>query len=126
MSRIFRKALVPQVRRVIAASRRNFCAAAAPFDVFASGTDVPTDTSGDSKKRTPEIAELADKILNLSLLQASELCEICQEKLAGPGGIMPMGMPMMGMMGNEIIFCSENKTLRAFRFVNLDISPTRP
>ena len=93
--------LAPRPMVFRTAMRRHFCAATAteaasgagdaPFDIFKSGADAADTSESSGKKRTPKVQELADQILNLSLLEASELCEICQEKLAGPGGVMPMG-----------------------------------
>jgi large subunit ribosomal protein L7/L12 len=86
------------------------------FNVFAKmsdGVGVPSNT-GDSKdkKRPPSkrVLELVDQILDLSLIEAADLCDICQERLSERSGGIPMrapfvhpgamfGTPMMGMPG---------------------------
>merc|ERR1712060_1008358 len=53
----------------------------------------------DSKKSSDHVKRLADEIMSLSLLEAAELCDLCQDKLA-PGddtpipGRMPFPHPM--------------------------------
>lgn len=93
------------------------------FDVFAKLKDGTGEADGaDSKKRKPsdKVLRLVDEIMSLSLIEAADLCDLCQEKLAErsgfsagavpgrapfphpmamfgmPGG-MPMGVPMGGM-----------------------------
>jgi large subunit ribosomal protein L7/L12 len=85
------------------------------FNVFAKVSDVvgvPGNTGESSDKRRPpskRVLDLVDKILDLSLLEAADLCDICQERLSERTGGIPMrtpfvhpgamfGSPMMGGM----------------------------
>ncbi|KAF4702857.1 hypothetical protein FOZ63_000119 [Perkinsus olseni] len=58
------------------------------FDVFAKIKDTgdgKMDASpGEAKKRKPsdKVIKLVDDILSLSLIEAADLCDLCQEKLA--------------------------------------------
>ena len=90
-----------QLSRTLFNSR--FCstanAASSQFNVFAKvsdGVGVPG-KSGDSadKKRAPSkrVLELADQILNLSLVEAADLCDVCQERLSERSGGIPMRAP---------------------------------
>ena len=66
------------------------------FDVAAKLRDSSTVTSDPeiSKKRKPSdrVLRLADDILNLSLVEAADLCDLCSERL---GGSKPGFFPMM-------------------------------
>ena len=97
-------------------SRRFFCSSgkeASQFNVFAKmsdGVGVPSNTGeAKDKKRPPSkrVLELADQILELTLIEAADLCDICQERLSERSGGIPMrapfvhpgamfGTPMMG------------------------------
>jgi ribosomal protein L7/L12 len=95
----------------------NSSSAGSQFNVFAKisdGVGVPPQT-GESvdKKRSPSkrVLDLAEQILNLSLVEAADLCDVCQERLSERSGGIPMrapfphpgamfggGMPMGGFM----------------------------
>lgn len=90
---------------------RSFSAA---FDVFQKLKD-PADAEGAKKdnKRKPsdKVLNLADQIMGLTLIEAADLCDLCQDRLTPgdgspipgrmpfphPGGMFGSGMPMMGM-----------------------------
>ena len=99
-----------------------YCSTAAQsssqFNVFAKmsdGVGVPSKTSeATDKKRPPSkrVLELADQILSLSLIEAADLCDVCQERLSERSGGIPLRapfphpgamfggtMPMMGQPG---------------------------
>ena len=111
------RGLVRPLTSFSALSSRRFCAStptASQFNVFAKmsdGVGVPSNT-GDAKdkKRPPSkrVLELVDQILDLSLIEAADLCDICQERLSERSGGIPLrapfvhpgamfGSPMMGM-----------------------------
>jgi len=80
-----------------------FCSTLSPgssqFNVFAKmsdGVGVASNT-GDvtDKKRPPSkrVMELADQILNLSLIEAADLCDVCQERLSERTGGIPLRAP---------------------------------
>jgi large subunit ribosomal protein L7/L12 len=90
------------------------------FNVFAKmsdGVGVPSRTGeSNDKKRPPSkrVLALVDQILELSLIEAADLCDICQERLSERSGGIPLrapfvhpgamfGTPMMGqpMMGGS-------------------------
>lgn len=92
--------------------------ASSQFNVFAKmsdGVGVPSKTDEvPDKKRPPSkrVMELADQILNLSLIEAADLCDVCQERLSErtggiplrapfphPGAMFGGAMPMMGQPG---------------------------
>ena len=92
---------------------RIFCSGASQFNVFAKmsdGVGVPSNTGESKDKKRPpskRVLELADQILDLSLIEAADLCDVCQERLSERSGGIPMrapfvhpgamfGMPMMG------------------------------
>ena len=85
------------------------------FNVFAKisdGVGVPSNTGESSDKKRPpskRVLDLVDQILDLSLIEAADLCDICQERLSERTGGIPMrtpfvhpgamfGSPMMGGM----------------------------
>jgi large subunit ribosomal protein L7/L12 len=74
-------------------------APASQFNVFAKMSDgVGVESNkGDSpdKKRPPSkrVLELADQILNLSLVEAADLCDVCQERLSERSGGIPLRAP---------------------------------
>ncbi|EPT25262.1 ribosomal protein l7/l12 c-terminal domain-containing protein [Toxoplasma gondii ME49] len=98
-------------------------APAASFDIFQKLKDPPEageDAGATAKKRKPSdrVIRLVDEVMNLTLIEAADLCDLCQEKLAersgGPtfnaaaaAGRTPFphpvgmfaGMAMPGMMG---------------------------
>ncbi|CBZ56274.1 hypothetical protein NCLIV_066990 [Neospora caninum Liverpool] len=105
-------------------SQANFgTASAASFDIFQKLKDPPEtgeEETGAAKKRKPSdrVIRLVDEVMNLTLIEAADLCDLCQEKLAersgGPtfnaaaaAGRTPFphpagmfaGMAMPGMMG---------------------------
>ncbi|KAF4688167.1 hypothetical protein FOZ60_003117 [Perkinsus olseni] len=69
------------------------------FDVFAKIKDTgdgKMDASpGEAKKRKPsdKVIKLVDDILSLSLIEAADLCDLCQEKLAARSGGVPGRSP---------------------------------
>jgi len=102
----------------VAGSIRHFAAdPGAGFDVFAKLKDPPDEADGAaSKKRKPSdrVLRLVDEIMSLTLIEAADLCDLCQERLAPgdgmpvpgrmafphPMGMFPGAMPMgMGMPG---------------------------
>jgi large subunit ribosomal protein L7/L12 len=83
------------------------------FNVFAKmsdGVGVPSNTGETKDKKRPpsqRVLQLVDQILDLSLIEAADLCDICQERLSERTGGIPMrtpfvhpgamfGSPMMG------------------------------
>lgn len=85
------------------------------FNVFAKmsdGVGVPSSTGESKDKKRPpsqRVLQLVDQILDLSLIEAADLCDICQERLSERTGGIPMrtpfvhpgamfGSPMMGGM----------------------------
>jgi large subunit ribosomal protein L7/L12 len=83
------------------------------FNVFAKmsdGVGVASNTGESKDKKRPpskRVLELVDQILDLSLIEAADLCDICQERLSERSGGIPMrapfvhpgamfGSPMMG------------------------------
>jgi len=108
-----------QVSRTLFNTR--FCstvnAGGSQFNVFAKmsdGVGVPSQGGEIADKKRPpskRVLELADQILNLSLVEAADLCDVCQERLSERSGGIPMrapfphpgamfggGMPMGGFM----------------------------
>lgn len=101
-------------RRSLIHSRAFSAATDAPasqFNIHAKmsdgvGIDSQTGASKD-KKRPPSkrVLELADQILNLSLVEAADLCDVCQERLSERSGGIPLRAPfphpgsMFGMGG---------------------------
>lgn len=69
------------------------------FNVFAKlsdGVGVPSNLDvKPSEKRAPSkrVLELADQILNLSLIEAADLCDVCQERLSERTGGVPLRAP---------------------------------
>jgi len=99
-----------------------FCSTASTgssqFNVFAKmsdGVGVPSKASDATDKKRPpskRVLELADQILSLSLIEAADLCDVCQERLSErtggiplrapfphPGAMFGGAMPMMGQPG---------------------------
>lgn len=107
------------LRRQVPCSFRAFSAqtqaagGASSFDVFAKLKDPPEEGAEGSGKRKPsdKVLRLVDEIMSLTLIEAADLCDLCQEKLAPgdgapipgrmafphPMGMFP-GMPMPGAM----------------------------
>jgi large subunit ribosomal protein L7/L12 len=71
------------------------------FDVAAKlkdSSDGKAASSESAKKRKPSdrVIRLTDEILNLSLVEAADLCDLCNERLGGtkaPAGFFPMMAP---------------------------------
>ncbi|EER09428.1 ribosomal protein L7/L12, putative [Perkinsus marinus ATCC 50983] len=69
------------------------------FDVFAKikdkGDGKVNSVAGEVKKRKPsdKVIKLVDDILSLSLIEAADLCDLCQEKLAARSGGVPGRSP---------------------------------
>ncbi|KAF4670945.1 hypothetical protein FOL46_000567 [Perkinsus olseni] len=69
------------------------------FDVFAKikdkGDGKMDASPGEAKKRKPsdKVIKLVDDILSLSLIEAADLCDLCQEKLAARSGGVPGRSP---------------------------------
>jgi large subunit ribosomal protein L7/L12 len=93
-------------------------ASSSQFNVFAKISDgvgvSPTVSDDSGKKRPPSkrVMELAEQILSLSLIEAADLCDVCQERLSErtggiplrapfphPGAMFGGAMPMMGQPG---------------------------
>ncbi|PHJ21715.1 ribosomal protein l7, partial [Cystoisospora suis] len=73
--------------------RKSFSTSSSSFDIFQKLKDPPEDKddSGNAaslKKRKPSdrVIRLVDEVLNLSLIEAADLCDLCQEKLAERSG----------------------------------------
>jgi len=82
----------------------------ARFDIFAKLKDPPGEAdAGNKRKPSDRVIRLVDDILSLTLIEAADLCDLCQERLSpGEGTIIPGRMPfphpggmfaMPGMMG---------------------------
>lgn len=72
------------------------------FDVFAKLKDPAPDAEAGAKKRKPsdKVLRLVDEIMSLTLIEAADLCDLCQEKLApGDGTPIPGRMPFPHPMG---------------------------
>mmetsp|Transcript_86446 Transcript_86446/g.245105 ORF Transcript_86446/g.245105 Transcript_86446/m.245105 type:complete len:248 (+) Transcript_86446:56-799(+) len=88
--------------------RRRASSEASAFDVFAKLKDPPEEGAAPAKRKPADkVLRLADEIMSLTLIEAADLCDLCQEKLAPrmpfphpmgmfAGGGMP-SMPMPGM-----------------------------
>ena len=99
----------------IAITRRFSGTADSSFNVFAKmsdGVGVPSNTGeAAGKKRPPSkrVLELVDQVLNLSLIEAADLCDICQERLSERSGGIPLRTPfvhpgsMFGMVGSPMM-----------------------
>lgn len=81
---------------------RRFCnSSQGGFNVFSKisdGVGVPSNTGEASGKKRPpskRVLELVDQILNLSLIEAADLCDICQERLSERSGGVPMRSPFV-------------------------------
>ena len=93
--------------------------ASSQFNVFAKMSDgigVPSNTGESSDKKRPpskRVLALVDQILDLSLIEAADLCDICQERLSERTGGIPMRAPFvhpgsmfgggMPIMGNPLM-----------------------
>ena len=68
------------------------------FDLAAklSDSSSPSTPPCNQKKRKPSdrVLRLTEEILNLSLIEAADLCDLCTERLGGPRGV-PAFFPMM-------------------------------
>lgn len=70
-------------------SRRRFCAAAARFDLFAKSRDSldAKPTQSDLKRQpSARVRKLVTEIMDLTLIEAADLCDLCQETLAPRSG----------------------------------------
>ncbi|KAF4658585.1 hypothetical protein FOL47_007912 [Perkinsus chesapeaki] len=91
--------LQPYGRIQIAPSSVRFFASDSSFDVFAKikdqGDGKVDAAVGEAKKRKPsdKVIKLVDDILSLSLIEAADLCDLCQEKLAARSGGVPGRSP---------------------------------
>lgn len=84
------------------AQRRLFAAQAGSFDVFSKLKDPPEEGAEGKGKRKPsdKVLRLVDEIMSLNLIEAADLCDLCQEKLApGDGTPIPGRMPFPHPMG---------------------------
>jgi len=68
------------------------------FDVFQKIKDPPEEaaegTSARKRKPSDKVIRLVDEIMSLTLVEAADLCDLCQEKLApGDGAPIPGRMP---------------------------------
>mmetsp|Transcript_18611 Transcript_18611/g.33610 ORF Transcript_18611/g.33610 Transcript_18611/m.33610 type:complete len:247 (+) Transcript_18611:83-823(+) len=89
---------------------RMFASDSNTFDVFTKLKDPPEEGGEVSqKKRKPsdKVLRLVDEIMSLTLIEAADLCDLCQEKLApGDGAPIPGRMPFphpMGMFGGGMM-----------------------
>lgn len=121
-------AVVARSSRAAAASQvcnrwgavRQFSGASSSFDVFQKLKDPPEEGAEGKSKRKPsdKVLRLVDEIMSLTLIEAADLCDLCQEKLAPgdsgpipgrmpfphPMGMFPgMGMPMAGGMAPQMM-----------------------
>lgn len=73
------------------------------FDIFTKMKDPPQEgEEGAAGKRKPsdKVLRLVDEIMSLTLIEAADLCDLCQEKLApGDGAPIPGRMPFPHPMG---------------------------
>lgn len=77
-------------------ARRHLAAKASSFDVFQKIKDPPGEGDAGAGKRKPsdKVIRLVDEIMSLTLIEAADLCDLCQEKLApGDGAPIPGRMP---------------------------------
>jgi large subunit ribosomal protein L7/L12 len=80
-------------------SRRHFCASSSQFNVFAKmsdGVGVASNLGESQEKKRPpskKVLDLADQILSLSLIEAADLCDVCQERLSERSGGIPLRAP---------------------------------
>ncbi|KAF8821352.1 ribosomal protein l7/l12 c-terminal domain-containing protein [Cardiosporidium cionae] len=61
----------------------------APFDIFQKLRDPPNETTQNEEKRrkpSQKVIRLVDEIMNLTLIEAADLCDLCQEKLSERSG----------------------------------------
>jgi large subunit ribosomal protein L7/L12 len=71
------------------------------FNVFAKTSDgvgVPSVTGESKDKKRPpskRVLDLVDQILDLSLIEAADLCDICQERLSERSGGIPLRAPFV-------------------------------
>eukprot|EP00927_Polykrikos_kofoidii_P006056 TRINITY_DN12444_c0_g2_i1.p1 TRINITY_DN12444_c0_g2~~TRINITY_DN12444_c0_g2_i1.p1 ORF type:complete len:256 (+),score=62.75 TRINITY_DN12444_c0_g2_i1:70-837(+) len=71
------------------------------FDVFQKLKDPPEEGEGKAKRKpSDKVLRLVDEIMSLTLIEAADLCDLCQEKLApGDGSPIPGRMPFPHPMG---------------------------
>ena len=76
------------------------------FNVFAKVSDVvggaPKDPLDSKRAPSKRVLDLADQVLSLSLVEAADLCDICQERLSERSGGIPLRAPFPhpgGMFG---------------------------
>lgn len=75
---------------------RGFADKGSSFDVFQKLKDPPGEGGASAGKRKPsdKVIRLVDEIMSLTLIEAADLCDLCQEKLApGDGTPIPGRMP---------------------------------
>jgi len=100
-------------------TRRCFSAAEAAaktssFDLFAKSRDTvgipaaPEPKSDLKRKPSERVKKLVNQIMELSLIEAADLCDLCQEQLGGGAHAYPsamfaaqMSMPQMAMMHQQ-------------------------
>lgn len=90
------------VLRVPVCSQRHFSGSSSQFDVFQKLKDPPSEDAAGAGKRKPsdKVLRLVDEIMSLNLIEAADLCDLCQEKLApGDGAPIPGRMPFPHPMG---------------------------
>mmetsp|Transcript_34454 Transcript_34454/g.51944 ORF Transcript_34454/g.51944 Transcript_34454/m.51944 type:complete len:236 (-) Transcript_34454:66-773(-) len=77
------------------------CFSDSSFDVFAKQKDPPGEAGKNELKRKPsdKVLRLVDEIMSLTLVEAADLCDLCQEKLAPGSGPAPGRMPFPHPMG---------------------------
>ncbi|OEH79902.1 ribosomal protein l7 [Cyclospora cayetanensis] len=61
---------------------------ASSYDVFKKIQDPPSEEESKSLARKPsdKVLRLVDEVMSLTLVEAADLCDLCQEKLAQRGG----------------------------------------
>lgn len=73
------------------------------FDLFAKLKDPPeegSEAAAGKRKPSDRVLRLVDEIMSLTLIEAADLCDLCQEKLApGDGAPIPGRMPFPHPMG---------------------------
>mmetsp|Transcript_41780 Transcript_41780/g.77635 ORF Transcript_41780/g.77635 Transcript_41780/m.77635 type:complete len:233 (-) Transcript_41780:42-740(-) len=68
---------------------------ASKFDVFQKLKDPPEEDDQPKKKRKPsdKVLRLVDEIVSLTLVEAADLCDLCQEKLQPADGLPRLPFP---------------------------------
>jgi len=115
-SRVLRKPTLGQCGRLLPTGLRAFSAdPSSSFDLFSKLKDPPEEgaegAGAGKRKPSDKVLRLVDEIMSLTLIEAADLCDLCQERLAPgdgapipgrmpfphPMGMFPAGMPAMGM-----------------------------